>query len=279
MRRPPIDIRDSRQPERDEELYATYGRPSVSAWVAAAAVAFAFFLLGGFIKTYRQLEGLREESRREIAELRESVRRLQTHPVTQAASPRTSVRITPLPQAVRRERSVEVRSVPPAPAPVAPPIQTAVPAYSPQLQLQPTPSSSMASVALPSREPTRQPARGETSGLLEEAMLYERQQNQPKAPRYQVGRRGDGDTGQLLSPSGGVCQVVSVSNAQKRIMVEGGRDLRLGEGERLELVRDGRWIADLRVVDVFDNQSSCEVLHATLAPEPGDTIRRPPQSR
>lgn len=79
--------------------------------------------------------------------------------------------------------------------------------------------------------------------------------------------------------NGGPAQVVSVSTAHKRIMVEGGRDLSLGEGERLELVRDGRWIADLRVVDVFDYQSSCEVLHATIAPIPGDTVRRPPQSR
>lgn len=275
MRRPHLDNRDSRQPDRDEDLYATYGRPSVSAWVAAAAVAFAFFLLGGFIKTYRQLEGLREESRREIAELRDSVRRLQTHPPSQTTVPRTSSRITPLPQAIRRERSPEVAPV--TPAPVVPMAQTVVPAFSPQLQ--PTPSSSMASVALASREPPRTPVRTEMPGLLEEAMLYEYQENQPKRPRYQVGRKGDGETGQLLSPSGGACQVVSVSNAQKRIMVEGGRDVRLDEGERLELVRDGRWIADLRVVDVFDNQSSCEVLHATLSPEPGDTIRRPPQSR
>ncbi|MCD8138839.1 MAG: hypothetical protein LUE17_03510 [Planctomycetaceae bacterium] len=251
----PIPRRPTREPEGEEELYTTYGRPSVSAWVAAAAVAFAFFLLGGFIKTYRQLESLREESRREIAELRESVRRLQTVQPPPPAVSRSQPRFTPLAQAAGRR-------------------ETDNPGFS--QSLQPTPSSSMMSAA--SAASSLRPAGRETPRLLEEAMLSEYGDGQER-PRYQVGRRGSGDNGQLLSATGGPAQVVSVSTAHKRIMVEGGRDLSLGEGERLELVRDGRWIADLRVVDVFDYQSSCEVLHATIAPIPGDTVRRPPQSR
>ena len=39
-----------------------YAKPPVSAWIAVASVALAVFVLGGFIKTYRQLESLREES-------------------------------------------------------------------------------------------------------------------------------------------------------------------------------------------------------------------------
>ncbi len=82
----------------------------------------------------------------------------------------------------------------------------------------------------------------------------------------------------LKTASGAESQVVSVSAANRRIMIEGGRDVDLVEGARLELCRDGRWIADLRVQDVFGNQSLCEVLHATVTPQPGDTIRMPEKS-
>ncbi|MCD8351512.1 MAG: hypothetical protein LUC93_12970 [Planctomycetaceae bacterium] len=179
----PIPRRPTRDPEGDEELYTTYGRPSVSAWVAAAAVAFAFFLLGGFIKTYRQLESLREESRREIAELRESVRRLQIVQPSQSTAGRTQPRFTPLPQAAgRRETDTS-------------------PGFS--QSLQPTPSSSMMSAA--SAASSLRPTGRETPRLLEEAMLYEYGDGQDR-PRYQVGRRGTGDTGQLLSIHGGPAQ-------------------------------------------------------------------------
>ncbi|MCC8167665.1 MAG: hypothetical protein LIQ31_16380, partial [Planctomycetes bacterium] len=87
-------------PDTDEDHF-TYGRPSLPSWIAAAAVAFAFFLLGGFIKTYQQLEALKEESRREISELRESMRRLQAQGQT-AVRP-TAPRLTPLPPADRRD--------------------------------------------------------------------------------------------------------------------------------------------------------------------------------
>lgn len=145
-----IPRRPTREPEGEEELYTTYGRPSVSAWVAAASVAFAFFLLGGFIKTYRQLESLREESRREIAELRESVRRLQTVQPPQPTASRAQPRFTPLSQAAGRR-------------------ETDSPGFS--QSLQPTPSSSMMSAA--SVASSLRPTGRETPRLLEEAMLYE----------------------------------------------------------------------------------------------------------
>jgi hypothetical protein len=218
-----------------EEPIVTYGRPSVSSWVAAAAVAFAFFVLGGFIKTYGQLENLREESRREIGDLRDSVRQLhaqlalgggrEMRPVAQG------YRIQPLPPARRdrlpRQDGWEAPSV-----------------------LQ------------------RMPDSGLTSGFDS----YD-EQNESK-PRVQFGRSSNEESRQIIGVSGTPCQVVSVSGVNKRVMIEGGRDVSLIEGMRLELCRDGRWIGDLRVLDVFDNQSSCEVLHTTLAPEPGDTIRR-----
>jgi hypothetical protein len=96
---------------------------------------------------------------------------------------------------------------------------------------------------------------------------------------YQWGRMsGAPATRWLTTASGAQSQAVSVSAENKRIMIEGGRDVGIVAGSRLELCRDGRWIADLRVQDVFGNQSLCEVLHATLPPQPGDTVRMPEKS-
>ncbi len=226
-------LRELPEPAKEEPI-VTYGRPSVSSWVAAAAVAFAFFVLGGFIKTYDQLEDLRAESRQEINDLRDSVRVLQSQLASGGREARPMAqgyRVQPLPPA-RRDRLAQRDEWEPAP--------------------------------LQRRSPD--------PGLIADFDSYE-EQPAPK-PRVQFGRVSNEESRQLLGVSGTPCQVVSVSSANKRIMIEGGRDVSLVEGARLELCRDGRWIGDLRVVDVFANQSSCEVLHSTLAPEPGDTVRR-----
>lgn len=231
------------EPERERgEPLVTYGRPSVSSWVAAAAVAFAFFVLGGFIKTYRQLEDLQEESRREIDNLEDSVRMLRSRLETGMAEAPQSYRVQPLPPPRRSERDVQndrdIRND----------RASALPAGAPRM---PDP------------------------GLLSEFERYGAAEEADFRPRVQFGRRSNEASRQLLTSSGTPCQVVSVSGVNKRLMIEGGRDVSLAEGARLELCRDGRWIGDLRVVDVFDNQSSCEVLHVTAAPEPGDTVRLP----
>lgn len=69
-------ICEYREPEPDDSFF--YNRPSMSALVAVVAVGFAFFCVGGLIKTYRQLETVREENRREIQELRLVIKRLET---------------------------------------------------------------------------------------------------------------------------------------------------------------------------------------------------------
>ncbi len=230
-------FRDDRErgPDRDRgrdtdvQRHFPYGRPSVSSWIAAASVAFAVFLLGGFIKTYRQLETLEADSRREIASLRDAVRRLQTERFAAPAAER------------RRAAAPYAESAAPAPLPPAP------------------------------RPPALSPAGGALSA-------FEGAGGQDGV-RYQWGRTsGAPESRMLKTASGAESQVVSVSAANRRIMIEGGRDVDLVEGARLELCRDGRWIADLRVQDVFGNQSLCEVLHATVTPQPGDTIRMPEKS-
>lgn len=240
-----------RDRERDDGAHRhfPYGRPSVSAWVAAAAVAFAVFLLGGFIKTYRQLEDLEDESRREIATLRESVRRLQSMQAQQASAPAPERRRAPS----LAESAAAARQ---AASPGAPPRYDAA---DPRAQLRselPGNATESTIAALPSFDDP------EDRGI-----------------RYQWGRTSGAPASRnLLTAAGGESQVVSVSAANKRVMIEGGRDIGLEEGGRLELCRDGRWIADLRVQDVFGNQSLCEVLHATHPPQPGDTVRTPEKS-
>lgn len=254
-------MRDFHEKTRDDSLL-TYGRPSVSAWIAAAAVAFAFFILGGFIRTYRQLETLREESRYEIGELREAVRRLREERALLAAagvgqtrggvngSAQQQPRLQALPPSRREGGYV-----------VTPPKLDER-----QLQFlrggeQSLPQERGAAALRPGGE-------GPLRGVFAEPMV--------ERPRYQIGRSYEGGENRLLSVSGGSCQVISVSNDRKRLIVEGGKDIGLGQGARLELCRDGRWMADLRIVDVYENQSACEVLHATAEPMPGDTIRRAP---
>ncbi len=281
-----------REPEDDpgDRLF-TYGRPSTPAWIAAAAVAFAFFLLGGFIKTYRQLEALRDESRQEIADLREAIRRLQAQATSTAPiRPATPLaHLEPIPpaavryeRATRNERGRETRAA-----------LRSAPRYPPA---EPPPAG-LASMAAPSGGQAGRTAAPRQSGSPPAAAAAGdwALRNLPAGVGF-VPDLGSGlenlrrqiPPGKNETPSeenfsaalaGGDRQVVSISNAQKRVMVEGGRDLGLGEGARLELTRAGRWIADIQVVDVFANQSSCEVLQASLPPEPGDTIRRPSRDR
>ncbi len=208
-------------------------RPSVSAWVAAASVAFAVFLLGGFVKTYRQLEQLQEESRREIAELRESVRRLQGRIAAAPAPAPPRSRLPSIGEAVRGGRD-------------------------------------------PGEPPAEARGRLRPGGADDPAAVSSLDGEEQNGIRYQWGRTSGARQSRMLSTTGGSpSQVVSVSGANRRVMIEGGRDIGLTEGSRLELIRGGRWIADLRVQDVFGNQSSCEVLHATQTPLPGDTVRMP----
>lgn len=253
-------IQDIRERDREESLL-TYGRPSVSAWIAAAAVAFAFFVLGGFIKTYRQLESLREESRQEMAELRETIRRLREDRavVGPAAGGYQPPRFQALPPA-RRDYYEEQRPAAPQPQGYGETRQEPVR----RSGLRPEPAPTAPHSARPAADP------GYLDQFVEPAI---------ERPRYQLGRTYESGEERLIGAGGGACQVISVSNDRKRLIVEGGRDLGLNEGARLELCRDGRWTADIRIVDVYDSQSSCEVLHATVPPQPGDTIRRAPQSR
>lgn len=235
-----LEIPESEKPAKDDML--TYGRPSVSAWIAAAAVAFAFFLLGGFIKTYHQLQTLREESRQEIRELRESVRRLQVGEGRQTA------------------RARQLRYLP---QPLPPAERDSMPREGGR------PPMIRADAIVAPSSPLSDMARAPTPGW---ASL----DDQDDIDRWRVsvvGRRKPEESRQLAYPNGDACQVVSVLTARKRLMIEGGRDMGLSEGMRLELCRDGRWIGDLRVKDVYETLASCEVLLSTAPPEPGDSVR------
>lgn len=246
--------------ERDDDSLLTYGRPSASAWLAAAAVAFAVFVLGGFIRTHRQLETVKEESAREIAELRDSIRRLREDRAAMAASLHNDP----------SRRQPRLQNLPPARQGYAD-----GPRYDPP-PIVPNGGAPARPAALRPEQNARQ---YQTETAASGIGLFDDIQGVGPAerPRYQLGRTFEGDDDRLLTVAGDPCQVISVSNDLKRLIVEGGRDLGLTEGSRLELRRDGRWAADLRILDVYDNQSACEVLHATVQPQPGDTVRRAPK--
>ncbi|MCC8190758.1 MAG: hypothetical protein LIP77_09010 [Planctomycetes bacterium] len=208
------DLPTPHGPDHREADEFAFGRPPVSAWVAALSVAIMLFIAGGFIKTYQRLEAMREEHRREISDLREAVRRLQA-----AAGARPASTIQPLPDAPRSS----LRPDPEGPIPPA--------------------TTTAASVA--------------RSGL-------------PVNPRSRtaLARRGGPD-----DPAEPQRQVVALAPTRRRVLIEGGRDRDTATGARLRLYRNGIWIGDLRVEDVYDNQSSCEVIHALHDPVIGDVAR------
>ncbi|MCC8180493.1 MAG: hypothetical protein LIP23_06250 [Planctomycetes bacterium] len=219
-----------------------YAKPSVSAWVTAAAVALAVFVLGGFIKTYRQLDALREESRREINDLRSQVETLKNGATMAIQPPARESRIAPLPQARQRlprqpDRQLERNSSQPA---------------------EPQPR-----IHIPEIDDT------------ERGLTYSFGRSSRPSQLAQASAGLQPGAGSVSPSSPYRCQVIAVNNVQKRLMVEGGENVGLNVGSRLELSRQGRWIGDLRVLEVFDNLAACEVLHATLPPEPGDIVRMP----
>lgn len=257
--------RRSRKDDPDASLL-TYGRPSTSAWIAAAAVAFAFFILGGFIRTYRQLDVQREESRAEIAALRETIMRLREERMTVSQTIRRDEyrqpRLQPLPPA-RRDVYNQYDQYSPIPNSMRPP---PLPSY-PEAMASPAPVRPNPAVTPPLPASFWQ---GPESSYSD---AFVRQTGED--PRYRAAPRDE----RLLNPGGGPLQVISVANDRKRVMVEGGRDIGLTEGTRLELRRGDHWAGDLRVVEVFDNQSACDVLNAAVAPQPGDTVARAQQQR
>ncbi|MDR0363351.1 MAG: hypothetical protein LBJ46_11825 [Planctomycetota bacterium] len=218
---------------------APYRRPSVSAWIAAVAVAIAVFVLGGYIKTYRLYESFKVEAEAELqkvrAELTEGRAMLATRETTKTG--------TPAPTS-KSPASSSVKSIPPAlgvrPEPVKPPTEPAIPSASDQ-------SGETSS--------QRRPTVTADSGL---SSLF-------------IGvRKKQSNAGTLLK-----LQVIAVDNEQKQVLIEGGLDRAFAEGERLELMRNGRWFGDLRVIKVLDIMSACEVLMSTSIPEPGDLVRLP----
>lgn len=224
-----------------------YKRPSTAAWVAAAAVTFAVFTLGGFIKTYLQLEQLRDESRREISTLRSQLDSLRINGRNTApASARSRPATRPLPDSTTR----------------APRSRTAERAGSTASRSAPDPAKVMAEAEnlCPADAP------GDTRGRVTYTF------GRSSAAPAETLALGDDFKSPAPAFRG---EVVAVNNAQKRLMVEGGRNFGIELGARLELSRLGRWIGDLRVLEVFDSMSACEVLHSTQLPEPGDTVRMP----
>lgn len=233
--------------DRDEawERARGYGRPTTAAWVAAVSVAFAVFILGGFIKTYRQLESIKTEAKRDIQELRDALDALRNNPSASDSAARARQQ-----PRVAEQRPLEPPEANPASVPAASGTEERFAAGAWNAEAEDGGGRR--------REPLFTTASGMSSFIPADK------------------RKPSGAAPAAAKPSeAGRIKVIAVNSGQKKIMVEGGRDLGIAEGGRLEMSRSGRWIGDLRVVAVFDNISACEVLHCTTPPEPGDLVRLP----
>lgn len=245
-----------RERECDDLLddFPAYRRPTASAWIAAVAVAFAVFVLGGFVKTYRQLEALKVESKREIQELRDSLETLRKNAAGLPVAARPS-RTETRPAGPRREARMERHAAPPAAVraetpPQAPPSAAALPSLDDSLLADDSASSRP-------RAPVITASGGLSSLMARDTGIAAAKPGSPG---------GEAEPNRI--------RVIAVNNSQKKIMVEGGRDLGFAEGARLSIYRSGNYIGETRVVEVFDNISACEVLHTTRIPEPGDLAVR-----
>ena len=68
---------------------------------------------------------------------------------------------------------------------------------------------------------------------------------------------------------------ISADMDLKRVFIEGGRDRSLAPRDSVELYRNGKFVAKLLVLDVFDAASVCEITHSALMVEVGDQVRLP----
>ncbi len=90
--------------EEDEtesfDLGKSYGKPSRAALIAGVAVALAVFMFGAFIKTYKQLDLVRNEAKSETAVLKQEIEDLRqciTRGDTQLPPPATARRDNVIP--------------------------------------------------------------------------------------------------------------------------------------------------------------------------------------
>jgi hypothetical protein len=219
-----------------------YGKPSRAAIIAGVAVAIAVFMFGAFIKTYKQLESARHESKTETAVLKQEIESLKQNIAKgDAQHPPASAPLA----ASRRETAI-------------PPRVTS----EQELTNAPFPPVTAFTDEQPRENQVKTPMISAASGLS--AFLSASKSRDAESPAKQQSEENR-------------IRVIAVNSGQKKLMVEAGRDRGIAEGGRLELSRSGRWIGDLRVVAVFDNISACEVLHYTMLPEPGDVVRVPMQ--
>lgn len=228
-------LEDNESEEREERFLPR--RPTGSALIALIAVAVAIFVLGGFIRTYRQLGALREDYKRKTAEL-ETLKRQQNRSGAFIPRRQSAMNLPPLPPANRRVRPARL-----------PTVETPSGETGAWSEVK---SSLQAGDPLPGFDLEEQPV--------------------SRRPTVRFGRRsgeGEGD-----GASGGKLRVIAASDEKKLVLVEGGRDHGMKRGEAMELSRDGTYFAEVRVAKVYDNQSLCEVTLGKFAPQPDDMVRR-----
>lgn len=237
--------------ERDQqefEEYFPYRRLSQSALVAVVSAIFAIFVLGGLVKTYLQLDATRTElaqMRRENEALKDAVRRTRARSrPAYASAPEYYERVRPLPSAPRDFE----QSLPGLRGPLR------------EIDAGRSPQRSALAVRRP--PPYVEPP---TRILPEDAAV--------SLPVYGPASRNSGE-----GPAEGGRKIVAVDYARKQLVVDGGRNVGVREGELLAVYRGRELLADLRVTEVYESMARCEFRHYAVEPVPGDLVRAAPAS-
>ncbi|MDR1612317.1 MAG: hypothetical protein LBT97_05975 [Planctomycetota bacterium] len=228
--------------EDDGERSSPYGSPTTAAWIAFIAVAVMLFVVGGYIKSYREFDAYKAKSRIQILKLNQELKDLRTatrertheRPPAAARSEEPHPEITDLTPSIRRNN--HALSSPPTPPPAVN-------------------APSGADDIPEGRQQSSRPGITAESGL---SILFAGGRKEIAAADQQAR-----------------IEIKAMDKDLKRVIVTGGRNRGFSEGRRLELSRNGRWIGDIRVVAISDVLSMCEILHYIARPEPGDAVRSP----
>lgn len=254
--KPRLGMRE--QDERHFDDSFPYRRPSLAAYVAVATAMFAFIVLGGFIKTYRQLDMTRSElaqTRRENEALKDALRRSKSQRRNAySVRPDQSYQyepLRPLPSAVR-----EPELSPPDPRSRARDAGTARSALRPDPGFHYDEPSGLAARRAPPPVQERPPPL-----FSEDAPV--------STPVY---GRAPHTVGGPLRPAETDRRIVAVDYVRKQLVVDGGRDVGATEGELLAAYRGREHLADLRITEVYDSMARCEFQQFGAEPVPGDLV-------
>ena len=225
----------------DEDLSDYYRKPSASAWAAAISAAAAIFVLGGFIKIQQVTEKNNQEIRRELVEMRKNMDDF-------------------------REKLDNLRDAN---------ILSMSMLSGQQRKELPYPDKISEKIEKKSGNLEKKPEQSLFSQTGNEKIQIN---NQIFPENYAVPAAGavfypdykqQFQTSTIIRPDH---VITAVTPDQTRVMIKGGRDMGLIEGQKLNFSRSGRWLGELQAVTISDNVAICDVLKSSESPRIDDIV-------